>query len=247
MERLYYEKGEEVVWKFSGTVSHGGVIQSATVNGVEYPVQPGETEGEYLLALQAADTPGLQTFRLTQVKLTGGQEIKAEATQQIDVLKDVPELESFLAEEQTDTAQMKVSFTLTDPDSALTSSKMELLQNKDGEFVTVDTRDTPAGSHEFRLDLEEDTPYTLSLSAQYNRDSNELEGDQDHSGSLAVMKELQLNIDYQFTLIISLRRLRTGRQRKCSTKTSPLSWGLKAATPPGTGRNGWWSTASNIR
>lgn len=222
MERLYYEKGEEVVWKFSGTVSHGGVIQSATVNGVEYPVQLGATEGEYLLSLQAADTPGLQTFRLTQVKLTGGQEIKAEATQQIDVLKDVPELESFLAEEQTDTAQMKVSFTLTDPDSALTSSKMELLQNKDGEFVTVDTRDTPAGSHEFRLDLEEDTPYTLSLSAQYNRDSNELVGDQDHSGSLAVMKELQLNIDYQFTFDNLSAQTQDGTATEVFHKNQPI-------------------------
>ncbi len=199
MDRYHYEKQEEIPLQFSAEVSHGAKIQGVTVNGTEYEVQKAEGSSAYTVQLTASDAPGVQRFHLTKATLSTGQEVDIDHMETIDVLKSTPSIENFLAEELTDTAQMKVSFLLKDEDSALTSSAIEVLKSVDGEFTRVDIKETSAGENEFLLDLEEDTAYTIHLSAKYNRDSDELETEEDHSGSLAVMKEIQLNIDYRFS------------------------------------------------
>ena len=199
MDRFYFEKQEEIALKFYAQVSYGAEIEYVTVNGAEYEVQKAEGSSEYTVQLPAVDTPGVQEFHITKVRLSGGQEVAVDYTEMIDVLKAAPSVEMFLAEERMDTAQMQVSFVLQDVDSALTSSEMEVLKSTDGTFTTVDVMEVTAGENVFLLDLEEDTAYTLHISAQYNRDSDELEVEEDHSGSFAVMKEIQLKIDYQFS------------------------------------------------
>lgn len=199
MDRFYFEKHEEIALKFYAQVSYGAEIERVTVNGAEYEVQKTEGGSEYTVQLPAVNTPGVQAFHITKVSLNSGQEVEVDYTETIDVLKTTPSVEMFLAEEMVDTAQMKVSFLLQDEDSALTSSEMEVLKSTDGTFTTVDVMDVTAGENVFLLDLEEDTAYTLHISAQYNRDSDELEVEEDHSGSFAVMKEIQLKIDYQFS------------------------------------------------
>lgn len=199
MDRYYYEKQEEIPFKFYAQVSYGAEIEGVTINGIEYKVQKTEGSSEYTVRLKAADTPGVQKFHITKVSLNTGQEVDIDHMEKIDVLKSAPSIDNFLTEEMTDTAQMKISFLLKDEDSSLTSSTMEVLKNTDGGFTRVDIKEISVGENEFLLDLEEDTVYTLHLSAQYNRDSDELETEEDHSGSLAVMKEIQLNIDYRFS------------------------------------------------
>ena len=141
----------------------------------------------------------MQEFHITKVGLKSGQTVDIDYTEKVDVLKTAPSVENFLAEELVDTAQMQVSFLLADADSALTDSRMEVLKNTGEAFTTVDVKKVSAGENVFLLGLEEDATYTLHISAQYDRDSNALEAAEDHSGSLAVMKEIQLNIDYQFS------------------------------------------------
>ena len=70
-----------------------------------------------------------------------------------------------MAEEQTDTAQMKISFTLEDEDAALTAAKLELLKEEDGTLLSVSSQKVDAGFQQVWLDLEENTPYTLSITA----------------------------------------------------------------------------------
>lgn len=199
MDRFYYEKQEEIALKFYAEVSHGAEIERVTVNGAEYEAQRAEERSEYTVQLRAGDTPGVQAFHITKVSLNSGQEVKVDHTEKIDVLKTAPSVKDFLAEEMVDTAQMKVSFTLEDEDAALTSAKMEVRKNTDGAFTAVAVKEVSAGANAFLLDLEEDAAYMLHISAQYNRDSNELEAEEDHSGSLAVLKEVQFNLDYQFS------------------------------------------------
>ncbi len=198
MDRFYYEKREEVILTFSAKVSYGAEIEQVTIGGTEYAVQKTE-DGLYTVHLTAADTPGVQKFTMTEVRLTTGRQVTVNYTEKIDVLKEVPAVEHFLAEERADTAQMKVSFTMKDMDSALRTSRMEVRKNTGDEYALVDTHKVLTGENEFLLDLEEGAAYTLHISAQYDRASNELEIQEDHSGSFAVMKEVQLNIDYQFT------------------------------------------------
>lgn len=198
LENFYYEKQAEVPFRFYAAVSHGGEIQGVTINGRDYAVQKAE-DGAYTARLQAAEAAGVQELRITKVSLRNGQDVEVSCTEKIEVRKAVPSLENFRAEEKADTAQMQVSFLLEDPDGAVTSSDMEVLKNADGEFIKVETLEVSAGENTFLLDLEEDTAYTLHISARYNRDSDTLEADADNSGSFAAMKEVRLHVDYQFT------------------------------------------------
>ena len=197
MDRFYYEKGEEVELRFSAHVSHGGQISYVTVDGRTYEVEREEDGALYTVRLDAGDAPGVRTLRLTGATLANGQEVATELTEQIEVLKDAPSITDFLAEE--DDGRMKVSFSLWDEDSALTGAEMEVLEHVDGELAAVDRKDVTVGDNVFSLDLEEETTYTLSISARYDRASGALAAAGDHTGSLALVKEIRLSIDYQFT------------------------------------------------
>ena len=200
MEKFHFDKQENFEFKFYAQVTYDAEIESITVNGREYDVVKTDGTNEYTSALKTGNTPGIQQLKLTKVKLKGGQEVNTKYTQKIDVLKAIPSVESFVAEETEDTAQMKVSFILKDDDSAIISSGLELLKNSDGEFITVEYKDVVAGLNEFVLDLEEDELYTAHISVEYNRSSDKLETQEDFSGSFAALKEMQLNIDYRFSI-----------------------------------------------
>lgn len=222
MDKFYYEKQEDVALKFYAKVSYGAEIESVTVNGTEYVAQRAEESAAYIVQLKAADTAGVQEFHITKAKLRSGQEVNIDYTEKIDVLKAAPSVENFLAEEITDSAQMKVSFLLKDEDSALTSSRMEVLLHTDGAFTAIDIKKVSAGKNTFLLDLETDTAYTIHIAAQYVRDTNTLEAEEDHSGSIAVMKEIQLNIDYQFSFGNMRLQTEDGTYAEKFSKNQPI-------------------------
>ena len=49
----------------------------------------------------------MKEFHITEVQLEGGQRVKTDYTEKTDVLKSMPQVDEFLAEELTDTARMK--------------------------------------------------------------------------------------------------------------------------------------------
>lgn len=198
LDHFYYEKGEQFLWDFYADVSHGTAVRAVTVGGAEYEALRGKGGG-YTVQLGAGLTPGVQALPVTEVTLHNGRKVAVDHTERIDVLKDPPSVENFLAEEKADAGQIRISFELRDPDSALLSAGMELLRRDGGEWVAEEAREISAGENAFVLDLAQGVPYTLHISAQYDRDSGELEAEADHGGSLSVLKELALGLDYRFT------------------------------------------------
>ena len=202
MERFYYEKHEQAELNFYAEVSCGmedpceDTIESVIINGTEYEAARREDSQVYTVTADTGDRSGVKEYHITKVILNNGQEVSVDYTEQIDVLKSAPELMDFQTEEMTDAAQMKVSFVLKDDDSALSMSQMKVVRQSDSSlFMEKDLR---AGKNEFTLDLEEGTAYDIHITAAYNRDSDELEVEEDHTGTFSVSKEIQLNIDYQF-------------------------------------------------
>ena len=125
-ERFYYEKQEQAELKFYAEVSHDVRIEKVTVNGQEYGA---ETEGDfslYTVRPDVGETSGVKEFHITEVQLEGGQRVKTDYTEKTEVLKSMPQVDEFLAEELTDTARMKVSFVLTDEDSAVTGAGIKI-------------------------------------------------------------------------------------------------------------------------
>lgn len=207
-DQFFYEKQEDILYRFNARVSHGGEIESITLNGAEYGVKKSTGDMEYIVALNAGDSAGILDLDIEKVTLKGGREVSVRHTERIEVLRSVPSLAGFIAEELPDTAQMKISFELIDEDLALSSSGLEVLKISDGEYISVDFKSITEGMNEFILDLDEDTPYAVYLFADYNRSCGEIKTEEDHSGSLALLKEIQLNIDYDF----SFSRLSTETQ-----------------------------------
>lgn len=202
MERFYYEKHEQAELNFYAEVSCGlqdpceDTIESVIINGTEYEAARREDSQVYTVTADTGDRSGVKEYHITKAILDNGQEVSVDYTEQIDVLKSAPEVMDFHAEEMTDAAQMKVSFVLKDDDSALSMSQMKVVRQPDSSlFMEKDLR---AGKNEFTLDLEEGTAYDIHITAAYNRDSDELEVEEDHTGTFSVSKEIQLNIDYQF-------------------------------------------------
>ena len=101
-----------------------------TVNGQEYGA---ETEGDsslYTVRPDVGETSGGKEFHITEVQLEGGQRVKTDYTEKTEVLKSMPQVDEFLAEELTDTARMKVSFVLTDEDSAVIGAGIKIGKNR---------------------------------------------------------------------------------------------------------------------
>lgn len=204
-ERFYYEKQEQAELKFYAEVSHDARIEKVTVNGQEYGTETEEDSSLYTVRPDAGETSGVKEFHITEVRLEGGQRVKTDYTEKTDVLKSMPQVDEFLTEELTDSARMKVSFVLTDEDSAVTGAGIKIGKKPNGEADVPSETDlifadeAGKGRNEFVPDLEEDTPYLVYITVNYDRESGDLPAEEGNSGSFTVTKEIELNLDYRFT------------------------------------------------
>lgn len=220
MEKFYYEKQEEVELRFHAEISYGAEIEKVTINGTEYKAEKQQDNSVYTVTVHAKDTFGVQEFHFTKVHLNSGQDVAVDHTEKIDVLKTAPSVEGFLSEQLTNTAQMKVSFVLKDDDASISTAQMEVLKSVDNTLITTEKITT--GKNTFVLDLEEETAYTVHITAEYNLDSNALEAEEDHSGNLAIVKEVALNIDYRFTFGGMKTSTEDGTQTEQFSKNQPV-------------------------
>ena len=199
-QNFYPNKNEEIQLRFQAEVSNDGEIAGVIINGEEYQPERVPNSSEYVVTVHAPNAAGIQEYHFTKVRLHNNREIDVDFTEQVDVLKTAPSVENFRTEELTDSAQMKVTFDIKDDDSSITASEMEILKNSDSGLEVVDTKSIQAGTNEFILDLQDGIPYTLNIYLNYNLDSDLLtDHEEDHSEHVTISKEVQLNLDYQFT------------------------------------------------
>lgn len=205
-EKFYYEKGEQAELKLQAKVSHGASIEKVTVDGREYPAQAVEGTSVYTVRPDGGEVAGVKTWHVTEVLLENGKRVKTELTEQTEVLKSHPQVDGFLAEEVTDQGRMRVSFHLADEDQAVESASFEVLE----EFLTEPffSEEAVRGENVFTLDLEENKLYKAHVLVTYDRSSGALDAEGNHGGSLSVVKDVQMNLDYAFTF----GGMRTGRE-----------------------------------
>ena len=222
MDRVYHERQEEIVLKFSAQVSHGGQIRQVTVNDVQYEAEPAGGDGGYMVRIPGRDAAGVYALRLSKLHLHSGQEVDVEHTEQIGVLKTAPWMEQFLIEETDEPGQVTLCFALQDEDSALLDARMEVFRNEADGFVLVEEREVSAGENRIALELEEDASYTIHLAAWYDRAHGSLESQEDHTGSLAVTQEYQFTVDYQFSFYHLRGETETGEESTTFSKGQPV-------------------------
>lgn len=221
MERFHYEKKEEIQLRFQADVSYGTLIEKVTVNGEEYEAEREEGSAVYHINVETGDNSGVKEFHITEVWLEGGQKVKTDYTEKIDVLKEEPAAEAFLAEELTDTAQMKISFDLKDADLALTHAEMKVIKDLDGTLIV--SKKLKAGHHQFVLDLEEDTVYKVHIAGYYDRATGKLPSEDSYRGSFTAEKEIQLNLEYSFTFSSLKAALEDGTLTDRFSRNQPVT------------------------
>ncbi|HBC2029586.1 TPA: hypothetical protein I9Z65_001471 [Clostridium perfringens] len=197
MENYYINKNEEIDLKFSANVSYGAVIDEVTINDKVYKVEKVIDTDEYYVKLNVGDESGIKEFKFTKVKLDVGKEVKVDFIEKLEVLKEQPIIENYKISDLVEEAKMKVSFDLKDTDSAVKSSKIEVVEKDTSEVIQEEK--VLVGKNEFIVNLEEEKDYILNIYVNYDLDTNELtEHEKDNSGSMIQTYDLKLNIDYKF-------------------------------------------------
>lgn len=171
MERFYYEKGEPVELKFLADVSYDAQIEKVTVDGLECEVKRDEESSVYTVGMEAGEASGVKEFHITEVLLETGQKIRTEHTEKIEVLKEVPAVRD-MSWSKTAQNELNVRFTLTDPDDALLDARIQISE-EGGKLLLEES--VSAGTHEVSAALTLKESYWITVTADYDRDTNALE------------------------------------------------------------------------
>lgn len=127
-----------------------------TVNGTDYPVQATEEPGVYRVTLPGFGESGTRELRAEQVVLSNGKTfpLTGEALT-VKIQKELPTVTDLTVAETEAGRRLQVSFTLSDPDTALSNRKV-VVKDADGTVL----RELPFGEN--RVDETVDLPDTLT-------------------------------------------------------------------------------------
>ncbi len=101
MQDNYFPKqNEEITLKFEANVSYNANIKKVVINGQEQDVQKVEgIENEYYFKVNVGNVGGIKEYHFTEVLLDNQKRVTVDYTLKIDVLKQKPFIENYLAEE----------------------------------------------------------------------------------------------------------------------------------------------------
>ena len=198
-ENFYPQKNEEAELRFTADIVPEAEIESVVVDGTELAVERVQSSSVYTVKVNTGGEAGVKDFRITEVVLSGGRRVNTDYTETVDVLKTQPAIENFRVEESGSSEDVKVIFDLSDEDGAVTSGTASLSERGEDSDSPAGSWDIKSGENTLELTLEEGKMYALDFCVEYDLDSGELtDHEEDHSGSLELKKEIQLNLDYQF-------------------------------------------------
>lgn len=199
LDSYYAKKNEEIEFKFTADVLYNAGIKSVVVNGTEYNVQRvNNNTSEYIIKLKVQDKAGIQELKFTKAILDVGKEVKLNYTEKIEVLKDIPSIDNYTLEEYIKDGKLIVKFDINDKDLAATGANVEIY-NENNEFIK--SQIISIGTNKIEILAKENEKYKLNIYVLYNLDTDSLgEHEEDNSGTLTVIKDLEFIDDYEFSI-----------------------------------------------
>ncbi len=189
-EEKYVTRGSEIPVYYEVLSNSTQPLTAVTVNNESYAALL-QNDGTYRVNVPAGNNAGPLSLQASALYF-GSTAVNVTHTDEVYVLKDVPALE-IVYDNSGD--QPKLSVELNDPDQAVTSGEITLL---DG-VQTVRQQALSSGTNAIDLSkLQNNHLYNLTVSAKYDRD-----GDQDtatNSDVLVISKEIVIISDYHFSL-----------------------------------------------
>lgn len=195
LDNAYPNKNEDVVVKWNADVSFGANIQKITMNGVEYEVEKESNTALYTIKLNVGAKAGIKEYAITEALLDNDEKVKIDYSFTIDVLKEAPTIEHYRIEENKDDSKLALIFNVIDKENSMESAFLEVY---DAEQNLLTQEVVVKGVNCIEISVEEQKEYIATILLNYKL-SNTLE-EEEHKGIQSYEKELQLIVDYNFTI-----------------------------------------------
>lgn len=204
---IYFEKGADIAAALDVKTNTRLTASAIQVNGQKY----GLTEAgnnRYTFTAKGYDKSGVQTLTPEKIWMSNGKELNVEDTKEskIEVLKDVPSVKEFTSE-QTDRSKLKVSFILSDDESALSEASLVITDENGSRLLE---KEINAGLNEAEVELTSSLSYQAEVTVSYDRDTNALGNDSNRFEDQEIFsKELTASVDViEFKDIVSTQLYR---------------------------------------
>ena len=165
------------------------------MNGQEYEVLKEPNTSLYTFKIRAGANAGIENYTITKALLDNKQEVKINYSFKIDVLKDIPTIENYHVEENKDDSKLILIFDVVDNNDSIESSYVEIYDEAQNSIMQDKV---VKGANRIEVEVEEKKEYKASIILNYKL-SNTPE-DEEHKGIQSYEKDLQLLIDYNFTI-----------------------------------------------
>ncbi len=172
IDKDYVEKGQDVTITYEIETNKEEDITRIRVNNTEYLTEEISKE-KYTVTLLAGQINGIQELVTNKVIYEDNIIADVNHTIKIDVLKDKPEIEDIMQQDDINNSKVTLNFNINDKDFSFMKGTAVLTKQEDGTFQEIDVK---AGENNINFPVEEEKLYTLEIKVTYDRDSNMLEG-----------------------------------------------------------------------
>lgn len=205
VSNYYPAKSEEIIISFDADVNYDATIQAITINGKEYEIKRNEANNNlYEIKIKVGNTSGVTEYKLEKAKLDNGKEIKIKEAIKVDILKQQPQIQNWIVEEDIEKTELNISFDMVDPDHAFLSGNYNIVEKRDesenqaGEVDAIQTGEIIAGNNKINVKVEEGKIYEITMCMTHNLDTDTLEIEGENQVSVTEKEELSLVVNYDF-------------------------------------------------
>ncbi|MCI5773652.1 MAG: dockerin type I domain-containing protein, partial [Erysipelotrichaceae bacterium] len=197
MEDKRFMKNEDIILMFTAEVTNDVNIKSIVVDGKDYLVQ--KDANIYKIKINSGDKAGIKDFHFTQVVLNNGIKVDVDYHESIEVLKSIPQVSDFTAEELVESGLLKLHFNIQDDDKALKYANLNVFI-KDQAYDPIISMPLDELTNEIEIDIEAGVDHLLQISMEYDLNHRpDTQEDDPYKGINIFTKDLQFNFDYQFS------------------------------------------------
>lgn len=184
----YLQKGGDIKIAYTVTDNTDLEISGFVIDGTIYTVESDETDGKYTITMKAPDKAGKVTYETTAVVYGTDRkvEVAEHCTAHAEVLKDAPDVANYVVNAE----EKKISFSITDNDSAFISGKVTV--SNDGSEVEAYNIEK-AGDHSFEIPEEvlnnDDETHTVHFKLTYDLDEDQTPGSKNYTADKDVRSQ----------------------------------------------------------
>ena len=187
------EKGDMVSITYKLESNQNSQVKTLLVNNIK-AIATKKGDNLYEATINVDDSAGLSEINLSKVIFDNDVEVVVSKKDSIEILKSIPKVNNYHAEDDINSDIVNVAFDLEDEDNAFVSGKVELYRNDGTLHKTYDINSV--GENNFDLSVIEGEEYTLKVKVKYKRDEDATEVKEEVllEKSILLIKDYQLHI-----------------------------------------------------